>query len=76
MRAPIDEAEREAKLAAMMSDAQTMSQRRSAWVDTISAEELRERAVDEQQRDATQDTSRWKEGGGTGKASFLSLIHI
>lgn len=71
MRAPIDEAEREAKLAAMMSDAQTMSQRRSAWVDTISAEELRERAVDEQQRDATHDTSRWKEGGGTGKASFL-----
>lgn len=71
-RSPVrDDAAREAKLAAMMSDAKKMADDRDAWIDKVNAEEQSKQAEEEKERNDVHDQSKWREGGGTGKAAFL-----
>ncbi|PKI85927.1 RNA-splicing factor [Malassezia vespertilionis] len=70
-RAPQDETTRAAKLAAMMQDAKTMDKERNARVEKVQAEEAKERLHEDDQREATHDPRKWKQGGGTGHAAFL-----
>ncbi|WFC93984.1 hypothetical protein MBRA1_000611 [Malassezia brasiliensis] len=69
--ARMDDATREAKLAAMMSDARKLDDQRNAWIDKVNAEEKSQQAEEDQARDDAHDHSKWREGGGTGKAAFL-----
>lgn len=68
---PRSDADREAKLAAMMSDAKKMDDERSARIQKITAEERSTQAEEDQRRNDAYDHSKWREGGGTGKAAFL-----
>lgn len=68
---PRSDADREAKLAAMMSDAKRMDDERSARIQKITAEERNTQAEEDQRRNDAHDHSKWREGGGTGKAAFL-----
>lgn len=72
-RSPVrmDDATREAKLAAMMSDARKLDDQRNAWIDKVNAEEQSRQAEEDQARNDAHDHSKWREGGGTGKAAFL-----
>lgn len=69
--AAMDDAAREAKLAEMMGNAQQLSSSRSARVEKVIEQEKRELEEDERRRSHAHDAKAWKEGGGTGQASFL-----
>ncbi|KAI3627605.1 CWC25 [Malassezia furfur] len=69
--ARMDDTTREAKLAAMMSDARKLEDQRNAWIDKVNAEEQSRQAEEDQARNDAHDHSKWREGGGTGKAAFL-----
>lgn len=70
-RTQLDDATREARLAEMMSNAQEMHAARGEYVARISESEARQAAEETSQRDLAHDASRWDQGGGAGKASFL-----
>ena len=55
----------------MMDNAKQMTSHRTAWVDKVTEEEKRAREEDERQREHAHDESAWREGGGTGQATFL-----
>ncbi|WFD02573.1 hypothetical protein MOBT1_001257 [Malassezia obtusa] len=54
-----------------MSDAKKMADDRDAWIDKVNAEEQSKQAEEEKERNDVHDQSKWREGGGTGKAAFL-----
>ncbi|WFD29464.1 RNA-splicing factor [Malassezia sp. CBS 17886] len=62
---------REARLAQMMGDAQKLASEREAHMSRVTAHEKAEALAEDERRTTTHDTSKWKEGGGTGQASFL-----